>query len=221
MQEVVEYGERAHNHLGEAMTFQSTSQFRQDEAIWLLTGCKTDGTFVDIGCGQPETHSNTCALERLGWTGVCLDNEKDGPIEWDRKSWFIKADAREFDWSESRHSAVPDYLSVDVDEATPEALRRFLWLSNAKPYLATIEHDFYQAPPKRREEVRGAMLAFGYVPLCLDVYPSGQWKEIVWEDWWCRSGTVMAGLHAKLLSLHNIEEIIATLYDHRAQNSSD
>lgn len=201
--------------------FQSTSQFRQDEAIWLLSGCKTDGTFVDIGCGQPETHSNTCSLEQLGWTGICLDNETDGPIEWDRDSRFIKADATTFDWSDVGLPETPDYLSVDVDEATPKALGRFLVHSDTLPLLATVEHDIYQADPNRQHQIRSIMLAFDYIPLCLDVYPSEQWRQIVWEDWWCRCDAVSPGLHAKLLSLHNIEEIIAALYDHRAQNSSD
>lgn len=205
------------------MTFQSTSQFRQDEAIWLLSGCKTDGNFIDIGCGQPETHSNTCSLERLGWTGVCLDNEKDGPIEWDRESRLIKADAREWVWLSEMGADKPvDYLSIDVDADTPSAVKQYYKTCYWWPRFLTVEHDRYRpGGDERRLRIRETMLRQGYVPLCLDVYPSEQWKQIVWEDWWCAPNGVAPEIHAKLLALHNIEEIIAALYDHRAQNSSD
>jgi FkbM family methyltransferase len=51
-----------------------SSQIGQDK--WVLETMfpgVTDGFFVDVGSGDGELHSNTAALERRGWTGICVD----------------------------------------------------------------------------------------------------------------------------------------------------
>jgi hypothetical protein len=39
-----------------------------------------DGFFVDIGAGHAEMHSNSKALERLGWSGICVE---PFPLAWE------------------------------------------------------------------------------------------------------------------------------------------
>jgi FkbM family methyltransferase len=50
------------------------SQIGQDKWVMetMFPGV-TDGYFVDVGSGDGEFHSNTVALERRGWTGICVD----------------------------------------------------------------------------------------------------------------------------------------------------
>jgi FkbM family methyltransferase len=51
-----------------------SSQIGQDK--WVLETMfpgVTDGTFVDVGSGDGQRDSNTAALERRGWTGICVD----------------------------------------------------------------------------------------------------------------------------------------------------
>ena len=50
------------------------SQIGQDKWVMetMFPGV-TDGYFLDVGSGVGEFHSNTVALERLGWAGVCVD----------------------------------------------------------------------------------------------------------------------------------------------------
>jgi FkbM family methyltransferase len=50
------------------------SQIGQDKWVMetMFPGV-TDGYFVDVGSGDGEFHSNTVALERRGWSGVCVD----------------------------------------------------------------------------------------------------------------------------------------------------
>lgn len=50
------------------------SQIGQDK--WVLETVfpgVTDGYFLDVGSGDGEFHSNTVALERRGWKGICVD----------------------------------------------------------------------------------------------------------------------------------------------------
>ena len=50
------------------------SQIGQDK--WVLETMfpgVTDGYFLDVGSGHGTFHSNTVALERRGWTGICVD----------------------------------------------------------------------------------------------------------------------------------------------------
>jgi FkbM family methyltransferase len=50
------------------------SQIGQDK--WVLETMfpgVTDGYFLDVGSGDGEFHSNTAALERRGWRGICVD----------------------------------------------------------------------------------------------------------------------------------------------------
>ena len=50
------------------------SQIGQDK--WVLETMfpgVTDGYFLDVGSGDGEFHSNTAALERRGWKGICVD----------------------------------------------------------------------------------------------------------------------------------------------------
>jgi FkbM family methyltransferase len=50
------------------------SQIGQDK--WVLEAMfpgVTNGYFLDVGSGHGTFHSNTAALERRGWTGICVD----------------------------------------------------------------------------------------------------------------------------------------------------
>lgn len=50
-----------------------SSQFGEDEFLVKGKHVPRQGVFVDVGAGDPVRFSNTYYLERLGWTGVCID----------------------------------------------------------------------------------------------------------------------------------------------------
>ncbi len=54
---------------------QSYSQLAQD--LWVINQLKgkTDGFFIDIGAYDGVYHSNTLALEQLGWKGILIEAE--------------------------------------------------------------------------------------------------------------------------------------------------
>jgi FkbM family methyltransferase len=53
------------------------SQFGQDLLACLYFNKKKDGFFVDIGANSGLIGSNTYALEKLGWEGVCIEPQPD------------------------------------------------------------------------------------------------------------------------------------------------
>lgn len=169
------------------MNFISKSQSGQDLFVWEVTQHKTNGTFLDIGANHPTSINNTYALEQQGWRGIMVDSERilsgDG-----RKSPYLKADATKVNWLfQLRRYGLPramDYLSLDVDDATLNALLA-IPLDQIRFNVATIETDRYRLGDGPRNEIRKIMLGHGYDLVCADVkinYPEGQISEF--EDWW-------------------------------------
>ena len=40
------------------------------------------GTYVDIGCGAPDSISNTCLFYCMGWRGLCVDANREATPYW-------------------------------------------------------------------------------------------------------------------------------------------
>lgn len=169
------------------MEFKSNGQAGQDRFVWEVTGHKSDGFFLDIGANHPTSINNTYALEQQGWRGIMVDSERilsgDG-----RKSPYLKADATQVQWLfQLRRYGLPrtmDYLSLDVDDATLNALLA-IPLDQISFNVATIEHDFYRLGSKPRDQIRAIMNRAGYDMVCEDVmvhYPEGETNAF--EDWW-------------------------------------
>jgi hypothetical protein len=51
--------------------FDWSGEFLQDR--WTAERLGRPGVFVDVGAGDGVTRSNTIALERIGWTGFCVE----------------------------------------------------------------------------------------------------------------------------------------------------
>jgi len=193
--------------------FKQTSQYGQDEFVWRILGEKENGRFLDIGAGYAFRDSNTASLEEHGWDGECVDSGKDGTIVIDdwikRKAMLILANAQDV----CQFFDELDYLSIDVDEDSLLALEEFLDTScpDNPPSVITIEHDEYCRGTEMRDDQRELLTQQGYELLCPSVYPSEQWKEIVWEDWWVWPSAVDRTLKEKVRGMRNVEEILAKL----------
>lgn len=166
--------------------FKSYSQAGQDE--WVLSkfpkGYK--GTFLDIGCSHPVELSNTYALEQLGWLGLLVDiDDVTELVENHRVSPFKMLDATSYDFSGLlKHfdlEPLVDYVSLDVDSATLDAVRNLL--SNGIAFkVATVEHDRYRFGDERAKDIRRFLTKAGYTIERLDVSHQG----LPFEDWWVR-----------------------------------
>jgi|SRR5579872_2098078 len=155
----------------------SYSQAGQDRFVYevlVRPGEVRKGLFVDIGCAGTQ-YSNTLGLEEIGWRGLLVDIAPQ-PETSKRGSRFLQADATKMDlqipWSDV------DYLSLDVDEATLDALKR-LPLDKVRFKVITIEHDAYRFGDKLRPFEREILTKAGYKLVCADVC-----NPVPFEDWW-------------------------------------
>lgn len=160
------------------------SQVGQDRWAWETLG-PGPHTFLDIGCGHTQERSNTWTLEtEFGWTGLRVDQgEVHGPA---RSSPFVRADATAQDWQAllKQHHLWPsvDYLSLDVDEATPRVLAALPFSQGWSFKCATIEHDSYRFGDGPRLVMRSLLLRHGYTLARADVEDQG----LKFEDWWVK-----------------------------------
>lgn len=161
---------------------ESNSQAAQDRFAHDIIGDL--GTFLDIGSGHPIEISNSYALEKLGWKGLCVD---EGDVEelykQHRKSKFVRTDSTKCDFgkliTENFESPNIDYLSLDVDQATLPTLHNLL-KSKARFKVITVEHDRYRFGQETADKMRLLFENAGYTLVCKDVCSHG----IPYEDWW-------------------------------------
>lgn len=156
-------------------SFTSHSQAGQDEFAFESSGRKLTGRFLDIGCNDAIYHSNTYALEQLGWTGLRVDvaNFAAG-----RSSPFLLADATKPNpYIEAFCREPVDYLSLDIDTYAVNAMQ---WLSAFFFGIVTVEHDLYRVGEGVRNHLR-AIMAERYNLVKPDVVAEGYGP---FEDWY-------------------------------------
>lgn len=167
------------------MNFDSKSQAGQDAWVWEMTEHKSDGFYVDLGCSEAVKHSNTYALEQVGWKGLLVDIV-DGCEN--RKGTFIKSDAanpnERLRLYYKHLPAVVDYASIDTDDALMGTFNAIPW-DRVTFRCITIETDVYRKGPADRDKLRSMLTALGYHLTCSDVIV--EWPEgtfVSYEDWW-------------------------------------
>ncbi len=166
------------------------SQALQDEFVVFCLNAKREGTFVDIGAGDPIQISNTYALEtRYGWRGCLVDMDASRRASYEKKrprSEAVMRDSTSIDYgSLFRRLSFPaqiDYLSLDVDDASLSTLKKIEAdvLDDYKFSVVTFEHDSYRLGDDLRGASRGIFLARGYVLAAPDIRNDGY----PFEDWW-------------------------------------
>ena len=185
------------------------SQLGQDRFVALALEEKRDGTYVDIGAGQPELISNTVVLEReFGWHGALCDIEYETRLTHERsKRNTVYGDAFAVSWKYvfdqlKDEDGWIDYLSLDL-EPPDRTINLLLTLpfDRAKFRVATIEHDRYRGSDGelRNDLVRNLMIWHGYLgfaEVTLDL--NGKPAHI--EDWFIHrdAGIDIAKLKEKL-----------------------
>lgn len=185
------------------------SQLGQDRLVASALEGKRDGTYVDIGAGQPELISNTVVLEReFGWHGALCDIEYETRLTHERsKRNTVYGDAFAVSWKYvfdqlKDEDGWIDYLSLDL-EPPERTINLLLTLpfDRAKFRVATIEHDRYRGSDGelRNDLVRNLMIWHGYLgfaEVTLDL--NGKPAHI--EDWFIHrdAGIDIAKLKEKL-----------------------
>jgi predicted SAM-dependent methyltransferase len=176
------------------------SQLGQERFVIMALEGKTNGTFVDIGAGQPWFLSNTIALQGgLGWNGVLCDIEWQDALRKQRKPAFVFGDAFAVNWREMFEALAVDgridFLSLDLEppELTEKMLDQ-LPLDAVRFSVACIEHDSYRGPdgPDRQDRMRRRMADLGYELI----------TQIQHDDWWVDPAAV------------DVKRVVKTVMDH-------
>ena len=172
---------------------QNYSEAYQDMFVLSVLKGKKNGTYVEIGSGDPSYGNNTYLLEKdFNWNGISLDiseefvkahNEK-------RNHTCILKDATvanyEALFAAAGFDEVIDYLQIDCDPPSI-SFKALLAIPFEKYKFRTItfEHDHYADPQGGfREKSRNYLQAQGYTLFVANISPD---DNRPYEDWYIKS----------------------------------
>ena len=168
------------------------SQSGQDLYVLEKLNNKTNGVYIEIGAGHPETYSNTLLLEKKGWYGLSFDINDVDNFSNIRKNKLILEDCRYFNFKKYFEDVkLPkhiDYISFDIDEMTLDCLKIFP-LDTYQISVITIEHNEYLYTqgifdyPCPKNEIRAILQSRGYILDKPDIKHDG----LNYEDWFISS----------------------------------
>lgn len=172
---------------------ENYSKHFQDLFVLSVFNGKKNGTYLEIGSGDPFVHNNTALLEtEFGWRGISIDKSPALCCNFkeNRHNTVICADALEIGYQDlfEKHCVDPivDYLQIDCDEASIEVLKK-LPLATHKFGVITFEHDSYRLGTGIRDEARAILKKHGYVLLVNDA----AFTEVCsYEDWYVHPDVV-------------------------------
>lgn len=169
------------------------SKHFQDMFVLSVLNGKQNGTYLEIGSGDPFVHNNTALLERnFNWKGISIDNSEALCYKFkeNRNNTVICSDATviPFENMLNAHSMEPviDYLQIDCDDASIDILKNIPF-NRFKFRIITFEHDFYRLGNEKRDSARNILKKHGYVLAVPNVsFCPGH----PYEDWYIHSELV-------------------------------
>ena len=185
-----EYSTLKHKFKGAITVNNNYSQCYQDMFVLTVLDGKKDGTYLEIGAGDPFHGNNTALLAQWGYKGVSIDvNQHFLEKWWNERSHDICLDqnALTADYTsicdEHIKSRYIDYLQLDVDPAhnTYKVLQKIPF-DTLEFGVITYEHDYYCDETKSyREKSRELLESEGYILVAGNISPD---KNSPYEDWW-------------------------------------
>lgn len=168
----------------------SYSQVLQDIFILSMLNGKENGTYLEIGSGDPQNLNNSYLLETVfNWTGLSIDLNKSLIDKYKnlRKNPAICEDATKLDYtsllSNITKDNTVDYLQLDCDPSniTYEILTKIPF-DKYKFRVITYEHDYYlDITRSYKQKSREFLEKNGYLLVVNDISPEGSCS---FEDWW-------------------------------------
>lgn len=168
----------------------NNSQTYQDMFVLSIFDGKQNGTYLEIGGGDPFWGNNTALLEKnYNWSGVSIEISKDLADNHSkyRNHKIINEDATKLNYKEilqqNFNSNIIDYLQLDCDPTkTTFDILLSIPFEEYKFGVITYEHDYtIDVSRSYREKSRRYLSLLGYELLVNDVGPT-DWFSF--EDWW-------------------------------------
>ena len=169
---------------------QNYSQVYQDMFVLSMLNGKTDGTYVEVGSGDPFWGNNTALLEKdFNWKGVGIEIDDKVVSKYTklRNNKVYCKDALEINYEkfllENFDGNVIDYLQLDCDP-TKNTFQILMSIPFDKYRfrVITYEHDhFIDISQTYRDKSRRYLQLMGYELIANDIGPT-DWFSF--EDWW-------------------------------------
>jgi hypothetical protein len=186
---------------------QNYSEAFQDIFVLTVLNGKQNGSYLEIGAGDPIYGNNTFLLEtKFNWKGIALDiDEKITEVynnKRQNKCFCKNALAINYDnfLSGLDYPKNIDYLQIDCDP--PETTYNILLnlpLDSYKFAIITYEHDYYCDQTKSFQNKSSAYLeSYGYVKVISNISPDNHRN---YEDWW---------IHPDLINIQQYQALINT-----------
>lgn len=194
------------------MTPEWYSQAGQDEWVYGLIGDK--GFFVDLGAYDGIQTSNSLGLEQKGWTGICVEANKDYFAELvNNRPKTLNVNVAVSDKVGTLHfsgqwvtddpnapvvTCLPlteildrafcperiDYLSIDIEGMEYDSLLAFNF-DNYFVDLITVEHNLYCDGPANKNRLYELLTSRGFVRVVEDaVCLDAMYYGKPYEDWY-------------------------------------
>lgn len=196
---------------------QNYSKHMQDMFVLTALNGKKNGTYLEIGSGNPIFNNNTFLLEKnFGWKGLSIDVDRDHCNQFftRRKNPIIRKHSLEIDYYKLLDDhCMPyeiDYLQIDCDDDSYETLRRIPF-NDYKFGVIHFEHDVYIRDHKIREYSRNILRDQGYVLLVNDVAINETDSH---EDWWVHPDIVDPNTIEKLSPRNDINFVGTYMFSH-------
>ena len=157
------------------MIKNSYSQLKQD--VFVDRVLRQDkGFFIEAGCGDGQTLSNTLALEEIGWNGILIDIDKDLLEKClksrDKNSIILKLDLSLVSLKDVLAAfnapKIIDYLSIDIDDYSLAPLVGFPF-EEYDVKVITFEHDAYRFGSQLKTPSRKFLKEKGFKMICKNV----------------------------------------------------
>lgn len=180
------------------------SRHFQDMFVLSALNGKEEGTFIEIGSGDPYKFNNTALLEdTFGWTGINIDNDERFCHQHSRKrkTQILNADASQLDYEllfkmncVERHV---DFLRFNAEGASLAALQKVPW-NRHEFFIIQFQHNECWWGPEMKKASRNILSSLGYILAVPDVSIN---EKDNYEDWWLHPE--IAKREKRLLSKNN------------------
>jgi hypothetical protein len=200
------YNSQLYNHLIYKFNKSETvvnnySQAYQDIFVLTMLDGKHNGTFIEIGAGDPYWQSNTALLEQFNWGGISIDIK---PFDYSkRKTKFVVADATQLNYSQllENYPTDVDYLQLDCELAniTYSTLERIPF-HTFRFAVITFKHNRYINGDEHMIKSREFLKSKGYKLIVADVAPD---RLCSYEDWWVHPNLVSSKIYDNFINILN------------------
>lgn len=186
------------------------SQIYQDMFVLTMTNGIENGSYLEIGSGDPIYGNNTYLLEKeFNWNGLSIDINELYKLSFTEKrnNKFICENALTIDYykllNDNFKINIIDYLQIDCDPCD-NSYEVLLKIPFDKYHfkVITFEHDYYNDKSRKfRNKSRGYLIKLGYHLIGGNISPN--YYENPFEDWYIHPDYISKDIYKQFINTQN------------------